>query len=127
MGLFIANSFKVKKFEQQLFHRKLLTSFMAVQVMKLKGMLREQGCRTQQVSAGYTTEVSAEETVESTSELALRCSKIHHHHHQIHQQQQNTANADQGNCSLTHTHSHMAEDCSTVPVMSYWPGLPYYP
>ncbi|XP_014513232.1 putative homeobox-leucine zipper protein ATHB-51 [Vigna radiata var. radiata] len=87
------------------------------EVMKLKGMLREQASRTQ-VSTGYT-EISGEETVESTSE-ALRCSKRRtlqqqqqqHHHHQ---------NIGEGNCSFT------LEDYNTVPVLPYWPGVPYYP
>ncbi|WVY98227.1 hypothetical protein V8G54_030378 [Vigna mungo] len=85
------------------------------EVIKLKGMLREQASRTQ-VSTGYT-EISGEETVESTSE-ALRCSKRRtlqqqqHHHHQ---------NIGEGNCSFT------LEDYNTVPVLPYWPGVPYYP
>nr|ACU23246.1 unknown [Glycine max] len=83
------------------------------EVMKLKTMLREQASRTQQVSTGYT-EISGEETVESTSE-ALRCSKRGTLHHQ---QQQN--NIGEGNCSFT------LEDYNTVPVLPYWPGVPYY-
>ncbi|KAK7392536.1 hypothetical protein VNO78_20979 [Psophocarpus tetragonolobus] len=88
------------------------------EVMKLKTMLREQGSRTQ-VSTGYT-EISGEETVESTSE-ALRCSKrgtVHQHQHQHQHQQQNIR---EGNCSFT------LEDYNTVPVLPYWPGVPYYP
>ncbi|KAL2323152.1 hypothetical protein Fmac_027531 [Flemingia macrophylla] len=89
------------------------------EVMKLKAMVREQASRTQ-VSTGYT-EISGEETVESTSE-ALRCSKrgtLHHHHQQ--QQQQNIGD---GNCS-----TFTVEDYNTVPVLPYWPGVnvPYYP
>lgn len=83
--------------------------------MKLKGMLREQVCRTPQI---LSAEMSGEETVESTSE-GLRCSnrprgKIHHHNHE----------AEEGNCCFT------LEDynsTTTVPVFPYWPAVPYYP
>ncbi|KAJ1419481.1 Homeobox-like domain superfamily [Sesbania bispinosa] len=86
-----------------------------VQVMKLKGMLREQGSRTQQVSA----EISGEETVDQSTSEALRCSnrargKIHHYQQ------------SEGNCSFTNTHMVM-EDYNTVPLMPYWPGFPSYP
>lgn len=43
--------------------------------MKLKAMLREQAARKQQVSTGYT-EISGEETVESTS-VAINGSHKH--------------------------------------------------
>jgi len=78
-------------------------------------MLREQASRTQ-VSTGYT-EVSGEETVESTSE-ALRSSKRRTLQPQ---QQQHHQNIEEGNCSFT------LEDYNTVPVLPYWPGVPYYP
>lgn len=88
-----------------------------MQVVKLKAILREQASKTQ-VSAGYT-EVSGEETVESTSEAALRGSNNKHHHHQQHQQQQQ--NGAEANCSFT------VEDYSTVS-LPYWSALvPYYP
>lgn len=90
---------------------------MHMQVMKLKGMLREQASRTQQqVSTGYT-EISGEETVESTSEALRNCSKRGTLHH--HQQHQN--NIGEGNCSFT------LEDYNTVPVLPYWSGVPYFP
>lgn len=84
--------------------------------MKLKGMLREQVCRTQQVSA----EMSGEETVESTSE-ALRCSsrrrgKIHDSNHE----------AEEGNCCFT-LEDYNSTTTTTVPVFPYWPAVPYYP
>ncbi|XP_061337722.1 homeobox-leucine zipper protein ATHB-22-like [Gastrolobium bilobum] len=84
------------------------------EVMQLQAMLRDQASRTQ-VSTGYT-EISGEETVESTSE-ALRCSNKSHgtlHHQQI---------IEEGICSFT------LEDYNTVPViLPNWPaGVPYYP
>ncbi|XP_022743683.1 putative homeobox-leucine zipper protein ATHB-51 [Durio zibethinus] len=54
------------------------------EVMKLKGMLREQAT-TNQVSKGYT-EISGEETVESTSIRSSNKQRVvahHHHQHQI--------------------------------------------
>ncbi|XP_019430153.1 PREDICTED: putative homeobox-leucine zipper protein ATHB-51 [Lupinus angustifolius] len=82
------------------------------EVVKLKAMLRDQASRTN-ISAGYT-EISGEETVESTSEALRCCNKpaitIH--------QQQNIAD---GNCSFT------VQDYNTVPVPPYWAGVPYYP
>lgn len=80
--------------------------------MKLKAMLRDQASRTQ-ISTGYT-EISGEETVESTSEALRCCNKPRG---TIHHQQ----NIEEGNCSFT------VQDDSTVPVLPYWAGVPYYP
>lgn len=70
--------------------------------MKLRAVVREQACRTQ-ASAGYT-EISGEETVESTSEAIRRSNK------QI---------AD-GNYSFT------VDDYNTVS-LPYWAAVPHYP
>ncbi|XP_027353383.1 putative homeobox-leucine zipper protein ATHB-51 [Abrus precatorius] len=75
------------------------------EVMKLKAILREQGFKTQTLM-GYT-EISGEETVESTSE-ALRGS---------------TSNKfAEGYCSFT------VDDYNTVSLPHcQWPAMPYYP
>ncbi|MED6125242.1 hypothetical protein PIB30_066778 [Stylosanthes scabra] len=107
------------------------------EVMKLKGILRDQqGCRTTQVS-NYT-EISGgggggdETTVESTSE-ALRCSNkksssisraaasiVHHHNH-------NNVTDNNGNCSFT-VDDYNSTVPVPVPVLPYWPAVPnYYP
>lgn len=90
-----------------------------VQVVKLKAMLKEQGnsCGRMQ---GYYTEMSVEETetVESTSEAALRCSN-REVKGKIHQQ----LNIDEGNCCFN------LEDYNinnSVPLLPYWPAsVPY--
>lgn len=89
------------------------------EVMKLKAMLKEQGnsCGRMQ---GYYTEMSVEETetVESTSEAALRCSN-REVKGKIHQQ----LNIDEGNCCFN------LEDYNinnSVPLLPYWPAsVPY--
>ncbi|KAK7267859.1 hypothetical protein RIF29_20538 [Crotalaria pallida] len=84
------------------------------EVVKLKAMLRDQASKTN-ISAVNYTEISGEETVESTSEAALRC--CNKTSETIHHQKNNIAD---GNCSVT------MQDYNTVPVLPYWAG-PYYP
>ncbi|KAK7337166.1 hypothetical protein VNO77_17728 [Canavalia gladiata] len=82
------------------------------EVMKLKAMLREQGLRTQTLG-GYT-EISGEETVESTSE-ALRGSNKPRGKSNIEE------NAE-GYCSFT------VDDYNAVSLPHcHWPAMPYYP
>lgn len=95
------------------------------EVMKLKGMLKEQGssssCGKTQVSAVdyHYREMSGEETetIESTSEAALFGSnrvreKIHHH----------LNNAGGNFCFNMENNYNMN---NTVPVLPYWPAVPY--
>ncbi|MED6196260.1 hypothetical protein PIB30_045854 [Stylosanthes scabra] len=110
------------------------------EVMKLKGILRDQqGCgRTTQISNYTNTEISGgggggdETTVESTSE-ALRCSNkksssisraasiVHHHNHN------NNVTDNNGNCSFT-VDDYNSTVPVPVPVLPYWPAVPnYYP
>ncbi|KAJ1378917.1 Leucine zipper, homeobox-associated [Sesbania bispinosa] len=84
------------------------------EVMKLKARLREQAFRTQTL-AGYT-EISGEETVESTSEAARGCGS---------KKSQGTSNIQQateaeGYCCFT------VEDYNSVSMAQYhWPVVPY--
>ncbi|OMO83981.1 hypothetical protein COLO4_22284 [Corchorus olitorius] len=83
------------------------------EVMKLKGMLREQAPRNQ-VSTGYT-EISGEETVESTSIRSSNKPRIAANQHQ-----------PIGECNYLFN----VEEYNNVPVSSpYWGGvqLPSYP
>ncbi|XP_058747608.1 putative homeobox-leucine zipper protein ATHB-51 [Vicia villosa] len=81
------------------------------EVMKLKGMLKEQGCCTGRVQ-GYYTEVSVEETetVESTSEGK---GKIHHEF-----------NIGEGNCCYN-LEDYNIHNSTVVPLLPYWPSVPY--
>lgn len=88
---------------------------MVDQISKLKGILREQGSR-KQASIGHT-EVSAEETVESTS-ITLRSSDkprglshLHHHHHR-----------QMADCNYVYN----AEEYNPMSP-PYWGVLPSYP
>ena len=78
--------------------------------MKLRAMLREQlACRAQQLSVGHT-EISVEETVESTSE-AMRSSK---------RRTSDLQHMAEPNCPFTF------DDCNTVS-LPYWAVMPHYP
>lgn len=79
--------------------------------MKLKGMLKEQGCSSGRMQ-GYYTEVSVEETetVESTSEGK---GKIHHEF-----------NIGEGNCCYN-LEDYNIHNSTVVPLLPYWPSVPY--
>ncbi|CAL5207338.1 unnamed protein product [Lathyrus oleraceus] len=81
------------------------------EVMKLKGMLKEQGCCSGRVQGCYT-EVSVEETetVESTSE---RKGKIHHEF-----------NIGEGNCCFN-LEDYNIHNSTVVPLLPYWPSVSY--
>ncbi|KAK2987509.1 hypothetical protein RJ640_017246 [Escallonia rubra] len=86
------------------------------EVMELRAVLKEQATTKKHVSTGYT-EVSGEETVESTSVGIRSCNKqqAHHHHHQ-----QQIRSAD--NCNYVFN----VDDYNPV-MPPYWSVLPSYP
>ncbi|GAB2300661.1 hypothetical protein Dimus_034695 [Dionaea muscipula] len=93
------------------------------EVEKLKAMLMDQGTR-KQISTGYT-EISGEETVESTSAGMHSSSKGHggspHHHHQQPPPQGVAAAAAE-----CHYLYNVVDEYDTVSP-SYWATLPSYP
>ncbi|KAK2454874.1 hypothetical protein P8452_02192 [Trifolium repens] len=88
------------------------------EVMKLKAMLKEQGCSSSRMQC-YYSEMSGEETetVESTSEAALLCSN-----REVKGKNQHQVNIAEGNCCYN------LEDYNfnnSVPLLPYWPNVPH--
>ncbi|XP_015898574.3 putative homeobox-leucine zipper protein ATHB-51 isoform X1 [Ziziphus jujuba] len=84
------------------------------EVMKLKALLREQAAR-KQISVGYT-ELSGEETVESTSVAAIRSSN-----------KSQGMNQQQHQIAACNNSVFNVEEYNTVVSPSYWGALPSYP